>query len=63
MSWYGLASDDQIIPRKVVEYEHLFFKSLKVEVYLLKLRLGWKSDPEIAVTRQFSRADTIGECC
>ena len=62
VSWYGVASDDQTIPRKVLEYG-MYVKSLRVEVYLLELRLGWKSDDETAVTRQFSRADTIGECC
>lgn len=29
----------------------------------MKFRLGWKSDPETLVTRQFSKGDTIGECC
>jgi len=62
VSWYGVAADHQTIPRKVLEYG-MFVKSLKVEVHLLGLRLGWKSDPEIAVTKHFSRGDTIGECC
>ena len=62
VSWYGVASDRQIIPRKVVEYG-MYVKSLEVEVYLLTLRLGLKSDPETAVTRQFSKGDTIGESC
>ena len=62
MSWYGVALYYQVIPRKVVEYG-INVKSLIVEVYLWELRLGWKSNPEKAVQRQFSRADTIGECC
>jgi len=41
----------------------MFVKSFEVEVYLMKFRLGWKSDPERLVTRQFSKGDTIGECC
>lgn len=62
VSWYGVASDDHTIPRKVVKYG-MFVKSLKVEVYLLELRLGWKSGPKETVLRMFSKADTIGECC
>ena len=61
MSWYGLTSDHETIPRKVAKYG-LYAKSLKIEVYLKKFRLGWKSDPETLVTRQFSGGDTIGEC-
>jgi len=61
VSWYGVASDHQTIPRKVVE-SGMYVKSLQVEVYLMNLSLCWKSDPETAVTRQFSKGDTIGEC-
>lgn len=41
----------------------MYVKSLKVEVYLVEVRLGWKSDPKETVSRKFSKADTIGECC
>ena len=58
MSWYGLTSDHETIPRKVAKCGMY----VKIEVYLKKLRLGWKSDPETLVTRQFSGGDTIGEC-
>ena len=62
MSWYGLTSDHQTIPRKVAEYG-MHVKGLKIEVYLTELRLGWiTSDPQTLVTRQFSKGDTIGEC-
>ena len=62
MSWYGVLLDDQTIPRKVLDHG-MYVKSPKIEVYLLKLKLGWKSDPKETVTRQFSKADTVGECC
>ena len=57
MSWYGLTSDHETIPRKVVQYG-MYVKSPQV----MKFRLGLKSDPGTLVTRQFSRLDTIGEC-
>ena len=60
VSWYGVTSDQQALPRKVVELG-MFAKFLKVEVYLMEFRLSQHSDPETLITREFSRADTIGE--
>lgn len=59
VSWYGVVSDDHTIPRKVFEHG-MYMKNLKIEVYLLELRLGCKSDPKETVPRNFSRTDTIG---
>ncbi|KAJ7370356.1 Ubiquitin carboxyl-terminal hydrolase 15, partial [Desmophyllum pertusum] len=57
--WYGVTSDQQALPRKVVEHG-VYVKSCKVEVYLMEFRLSQHSDPQTLVTRQFSRGDTIG---
>ena len=57
VSWYGVTSDQQALPRKVVECE----LSFEVEVYLMEFHLSQLSDPETLITREFSRADTIGE--
>lgn len=39
----------------------MFVKHCKVEVYLLELNLCENNNMDIAVTRYFSKADTIGE--
>nr|XP_058960785.1 ubiquitin carboxyl-terminal hydrolase 4-like isoform X1 [Pocillopora verrucosa] len=59
VSWYGITSDQQTLSRKVVEHG-MFVKSCKVEVYLTALKLSKYSDPQTFVTRQFSKADTVG---
>lgn len=58
--WYGVTSDQQALPRKVVEHG-MYVKSCKVEVYLMEFELSQHSDPQTLVTRQFSRGDTIGK--
>ncbi|KAM9326758.1 ubiquitin carboxyl-terminal hydrolase 4 [Gastrophryne carolinensis] len=58
MHWYGCASGQQPIIRKVVEHG-MFVKHCKVEVYLIELKLCENSDPDNLITRHFSKADTI----
>ena len=60
VSWYGVTSDQQALPRKVVE-RGMYVKILKVEVYLMEFHLSQHSDPETLIRREFSRGDTIGE--
>lgn len=60
VSWYGVISDEQALPRKVVE-RGMYVKSCKVEVYLMQLKLCQHSDPNTMVTRQFSKGDTVGK--
>ena len=47
------------IARKVID-QGVFNKNCKVEVYLVELKLCYNDDIENPVTRQFSRADTLG---
>ena len=62
VSWYGVISEEQALPRKVVEHG-MYVKSCKVEVYLMQLKLSQDSDPKTIVTRQFSKGDTVGRLC
>lgn len=39
----------------------MFVKHCKVEVYLMDLKLACNASIEDSVTKQFSRADTIGK--
>ena len=59
VSWYGVLSEEQALPRKVVEHG-MYVKSCKVEVYLMQLKLCQHSDQKTTVTRQFSKGDTVG---
>ncbi|XP_020626847.1 ubiquitin carboxyl-terminal hydrolase 4-like [Orbicella faveolata] len=59
VSWYGVISEEQALPRKVVEHG-MYVKSCKVEVYLMQFKLCQHSDPKTVVTRQFSKGDTVG---
>lgn len=59
VSWYGVISEEQALPRKVVEHG-MYVKSCKVEVYLTQFKLCQHSDPKTVVTRQFSKGDTVG---
>ncbi|XP_078369197.1 ubiquitin carboxyl-terminal hydrolase 4-like [Oculina patagonica] len=59
VSWYGVTSDQQALPRKVVEHG-MYVKSCKVEVYLMEFKLSQHSDPKTLVTKQFSKGDTVG---
>jgi len=59
VSWYGVMSEEQTLPRKVVEHG-MYVKSCKVEVYLMQLKLCQHSDPKTTVTRHFSKGDTVG---
>ena len=62
VSWYGVTSHQQALPRKVVLVHGLYGEIFKVEVYhLMKFKLSQLSDPETLITREFSRADTVGE--
>lgn len=49
-----------ILILQVIEHG-MFVKHCKVEVYLLELNLCENNNMDIAVTRYFSKADTIGE--
>ena len=60
VSWYGKKSDQQALQRKVAVYGK-YVKTPKVEVYLMEFKLSQHSDPQTLVTRQFSKAATIGE--
>ena len=60
VSWYGVTSDQQTLPRKVVE-RGMYQKGVKVEVHLMEFKLSQCSDPETLITREFSKGDTIGE--
>ena len=59
VSWYGVTSEEQALPRKVVEHG-MYVKSCKVEVYLMQLKLCQHSDSSTMVTSQFSKGDTVG---
>ncbi|CAG5981457.1 unnamed protein product [Menidia menidia] len=58
VSWYSCLDGQRPIVRKVVEHG-MFVKHCKVEVYLLELNLCENDNMENAVTRHFSKADTI----
>jgi len=60
VSWYGVTSDQQALPRKVVEHGP-YRKNLTVEVYLREVKLSQYSDPQTLITREFRGGDTIGE--
>ena len=47
------------VARKVIE-QGMFVKHCKVEVYLMDLKLCENADIDKVVSKQFSRADTIG---
>ncbi len=76
-SWYGLSASSKVISRyfggnsrihcrtftfhrRVIEYQ-LCEKHLKVEVYLLEFQLCAQPHLNDVKTREFSRADTVGE--
>ena len=71
VSWYGIEEASQPIPRYVVEHslnipryvvEHgLNVKHCKVEVYLVKFKLALHPYVDSYVSKEFSRADTVGE--
>ena len=50
-----------LLCRKVVEYG-LYMKHCKVEVYLMDFKLCQQSQLNETISRQFSRATTVGEC-
>uniref|UniRef100_A0A674MA06 Ubiquitin carboxyl-terminal hydrolase n=1 Tax=Takifugu rubripes TaxID=31033 RepID=A0A674MA06_TAKRU len=58
ISWYSCLDGQRPIVRKVIEHG-MFVKHCKVEVYLLELNLCENNNMDIAVTRYFSKADTI----
>ena len=53
--------DPFLLCRKVVEYG-LYMKHCKVEVYLMDFKLCQQSQLNETISRQFSRATTVGEC-
>lgn len=64
LSWYGLVEGQLPIARRVIK-EGVFVKSMKVEVYLMDLKLCmWGQDFDNisgSVIKQFSRLDTIDD--
>ena len=56
----SLSAVQEPIERHVIE-QGMFVKHCKVEVYLMDLKLSENSDINTVVTKQFSRAATIGE--
>ena len=61
VEWYGMARGSRPIARKVVEYG-LYMKVLKVEVYLLEFKLAVHPVLNKHTIKEFTRADTVGEC-
>ena len=60
VSWYDIEEASQPIPRCVVEHG-LYVKHCKVEVYLVEFKLALHPDVDSYVSKNFSRADTVGE--
>ena len=60
VSWYGIGESSQPISRRVVEYGR-FVKGCQVEVYLVEFKLALHIDVGNIRSKQFSRADTVGE--
>ena len=58
-SWYGLLEQSTVIARKVVEHG-MYMKHLKVEVYLLELKLIIHPNINNFKLHSFSRGDTVG---
>lgn len=58
VTWYGLAPDQSVISRIVVE-KGLFVKRLEVEIHLLHLNLCKQSDMKNIMTAVFSHSDTV----
>ena len=58
--WYGTTTGSRPIRRVVVEYG-LCMKHCKVEVYRLEFKLRVHAMINETITREFSRADTVGK--
>ena len=59
LNWYGMVDGSVPVPRIVQEHGQ-YVKSLKVEVYLTKLKLCRNSDMKDCVVKKFSRNATLG---
>ncbi|CAG0901388.1 unnamed protein product [Darwinula stevensoni] len=60
VDWYGLAPNQEPIPRQVVE-QGMYVKTCKVEIYPSELKLCEYSDLEKQETRKFSRLTTVAQ--
>lgn len=60
VAWYGLMPGQAPLERKVIEIG-IFVKNLKVEVYLLDLKLCTHSNMDQVLVQKFSKKDTIGQ--
>jgi ubiquitin carboxyl-terminal hydrolase 4/11/15 len=59
VAWYGLSGDQTPIKRSVVE-QGIYNKQLRVEVYLIELKLSLFNDLERVSVKEFSKCTTIG---
>ena len=60
LNWYGMVDGSVPVPRIVQEHGQ-YVKSLKVEVYLTKLKLCRNSDMKECVVKKFSKNATLGK--
>jgi len=60
VAWYGIIADQQPIKRNVVE-QGIYNKQLRVEVYLIELKLSLFTDLERVSVKEFSKCTTIGD--
>ena len=59
VGWYGVSGDQTPIKRCVVE-QGIYNKQLRVEVYLIELKLSLFTDLERVSVKEFSKCTTIG---
>merc|ERR1740124_1507279 len=60
VAWYGVVGDQPPIKRTVVE-QGIYNKQLKVEVYLIELKLSMFTDLERVSVKEFSKCTTVGD--
>ena len=58
LRWYGLMQHQKPIPRHVIHHQGMLRKYLKVEVYLMTLKLNYNQMDDV-FSSQFRYADTI----
>lgn len=59
VTWYGIVGNQPPVKRNVVE-EGIYNKQLKVEVYLIELKLSLFTDLETVSVKEFSKCITVG---
>jgi len=60
VAWYGVIGEQTPVKRNVVE-QGIYNKQLRVEVYLIELKLSLFTDLERVSVKEFSKCTTIGE--